>query len=69
MTTKMKGAFQFNDTSNFVGCEDYFNDSSFVVYDPADYVIPPQVCVCVCVCVVHSIYKLIHDMYYILYWL
>ena len=50
VTTKMKGASLVNDTSDFVGCEDYFN-TSYVVYDPADYVIPPQVCVCVRVCV------------------
>jgi P2X purinoceptor 4 len=41
----MKGAYLFNDTSdtsNFDGCDRYFNDSPFIVYDPADYVIPPQ---------------------------
>ena len=46
VTTKMKGAYLFNDTSdtsNFDGCDRYFNDSPFIVYDPADYVIPPQV--------------------------
>ena len=44
VTTKMKGAYLFNNSDEFMdGCEDYFNLSSFSVYDPADYVIPPQV--------------------------
>jgi P2X purinoceptor 4 len=41
VTTKMKGAYLFRNLSDFVGCEDYFPED-FVVYDPADYVIPPQ---------------------------
>ena len=44
VTTKMKGAYLFTNKSNFDGCDGYFNDTLFVVYDPADYVIPPQVC-------------------------
>jgi len=44
VTTKMKGAYLFNNSADFmIGCEDYFNLDSWSVYDPADYVIPPQV--------------------------
>ena len=43
VTTKMKGAYEFDSDRNFMdGCDNYFN-SSFLVFDPADYVIPPQV--------------------------
>ena len=43
VTTKMKGAYLLNDTDDFDGCGDYFS-SPYRVFDPADYVIPPQVC-------------------------
>ena len=43
VTTKMKGAYLINNLSNFDGCDGYFNHSEFIVFDPADYVIPPQV--------------------------
>ena len=47
VTTKMKGVYLYEndvDRSDFEACKEYFNDSSFLVFDPADYVIPPQVC-------------------------
>ena len=49
VTTKMKGAYEFEDVDKkfMDGCDDYFK-SDFLVFDPADYVIPPQVHVIHC---------------------
>ena len=43
VTTKIKGAYEFDSDRKFMdGCDNYFK-SDFLVFDPADYVVSPQV--------------------------
>lgn len=66
VTTKMKGAWGFENDRRFMdGCDDYFK-SEYLVYDPADYVIPPQVHHIHCTLYLHRVNSQCYECMYVL---